>query len=490
MRPRTRLHTAVSALALASMLSGCASVGAGSRNARVSDYRNRNVDTGLATRAIAALNANDVAGAIDLAERAVAKTPTDAGFRTLLGNAYFAAGRFASAEQAFKDSLSLYADQPKVMLKLALVQIAQGKSNDALAFLDFARATLDPADYGLALALAGRPADAIPVLQQAAGSLRADARVRQNLALAYALAGDWVNARVVASQDVSPADIDQRIQGWMQFAGGTKPATQVATLVGVTPAAVDPGQPVQLALVKSDTQMAAAAPVAVAPQPVIPPPPVVAPAPQPYYAPPPPPPAPTPASVAMPTAASIPVEAPLLPAIEAVMPMAEQAPVALPTLALVEAAPAIAAAAPAYDAPPPPAPAPVAADDFPYVEVKRHAKKATVAPAAAPKVRAPIQQAVLRTGKSNAVVQLGAYGSSDRVLVAWTIAARRYAALRNYSPMSARFVSASGPVYRLSVKGFASQADASELCSSIKRSGGKCFVRTVAGDRPMQIASR
>ena len=75
--------------------------------------------------------------------------------------------------------------------------------NDALAFLDFARATLDPADYGLALALAGRPADAIPVLQHAAGSPRADARVRQNLALAYALAGDWVNARVVASQDVS-----------------------------------------------------------------------------------------------------------------------------------------------------------------------------------------------------------------------------------------------------------------------------------------------
>lgn len=481
MRPRTRLHTAVSALALGAMLSGCASVGGEGRNARVSDYRNKSVDTGLATRAIAALNANDVAGAIDLAQRAVARTPTDAGFRALLGNAYFAAGRFASAEQAFKDSLSLYADQPKVMLKLALVQIAQGRSNDALAFLDFARATLDPADYGLALALAGRPADAIPVLQQAAGSLRADARVRQNLALAYALAGDWVNARVVASQDVSPADIDQRIQGWMQFAGRTKPATQVATLVGVTPAAVDPGQPVQLALAKGETQMAAAAPVA-APQPVVAPPQPIA-APEPYYAPPPPPPPP----VEMPTAASVPVEAPLLPAIEAVLPMAPQAPVALPTLALVEAAPAIASAAPTYDTPPPP---PAPAQDFPYVEVKRHAKKAKVAPAAAPKVRAPIQHAVFRSGKSNAVVQLGAYGSSERVLAAWTAAARRYAALRNYSPMSARFVSASGPVYRLSVKGFASQSDASDLCSSIKRSGGKCFVRTVAGDRPMQIASR
>ena len=41
--------------------------------------------------------------AIDLAERAVAKTPDDAGFRALLGNAYFAGGRFASAEAAYKD---------------------------------------------------------------------------------------------------------------------------------------------------------------------------------------------------------------------------------------------------------------------------------------------------------------------------------------------------------------------------------------------------
>ena len=40
--------------------------------------------------------------AIDLAERAVAKTPSDAGFRALLGNAYFAGGRFRSAEVAYQ----------------------------------------------------------------------------------------------------------------------------------------------------------------------------------------------------------------------------------------------------------------------------------------------------------------------------------------------------------------------------------------------------
>src|SRR5689334_24530765 len=45
-------------------------------------------------------------------------------------NAYFAAGRFASAETAFKDALTINPAQPQVILKLALVQIAQGKNGD------------------------------------------------------------------------------------------------------------------------------------------------------------------------------------------------------------------------------------------------------------------------------------------------------------------------------------------------------------------------
>ena len=139
MSTRTRLNQAISAIAMAATLTACAGGATTGRVAKASDYRDKTVDVGLATRALAALNANDAPGAISLAERAVAKTPGDAGFRSLLGNAYFAAGRFASAEQAFKDALSLYPEQPQIMLKLALVQIAQGKTADALAFLDVAR---------------------------------------------------------------------------------------------------------------------------------------------------------------------------------------------------------------------------------------------------------------------------------------------------------------------------------------------------------------
>src|SRR3954447_7185554 len=258
-----RLGSAVPLAALATLLTGCAT---GSNTIRTASYQDgkQEGDVGLATRAMAALNAKDVPTAIGLAERAVAKTPDDAGFRGLLGNAYFAGGRFASAEAAYKDALTIYESQPQVVLKLALVEIAQGKTGEALTLLEGAQAQLDPADYGLAVALAGRSADAVATLATVARAKGADSRVRQNLALAYALSGDWANARIVAAQDVPADQLDARIQQWMQLARPSHPADQVATLTGVKPA-IDPGQPTRLALHQGDTRLAQAAPVVVTP---------------------------------------------------------------------------------------------------------------------------------------------------------------------------------------------------------------------------------
>src|SRR6476661_7798148 len=172
-----RFGSALSLIALASVVSGCAT---SSTNVQTAGFGGKaNGEIGLATRAMAALNSNNIPAAIDFAERAVARTPNDAGFRALLGSAYFAGGRFKSAEGAYKDSLSLYSNQPQVVLKLALVEIALGKNNEALAFLDAGRDVLDAADYGLAVALAGRPADAIQVLEAAAREGGADSRIRQ-----------------------------------------------------------------------------------------------------------------------------------------------------------------------------------------------------------------------------------------------------------------------------------------------------------------------
>jgi len=122
-----RFCAAVSAIALASMTASCA---APQQKIGLGGKADENV--GLATRALIALNANQVLAAIDLAERAVEHSPNDATFRAVLGNAYFAAGRFSSAETAFKDSLTLSSNQPHVILKLALVETALGKKDQAV----------------------------------------------------------------------------------------------------------------------------------------------------------------------------------------------------------------------------------------------------------------------------------------------------------------------------------------------------------------------
>ncbi len=452
-----RFAPTLTAIALASVIAGCATPQSKVRTSF--GGKEGKPQIGMALRALGALNANDFAGAVNYGERAVQNSPNDAGFRSLLGNAYFASGRFASAESAYGDALALYPNQPQTVLKYALVQIAQGKNTQALTFLNQARDMLEPADYGLAVALAGQPQTAVTILDDAARQVGADARVRQNLALAHALAGDWTAARNVAAQDLSADLVDARIQQWMALAKPTAAYDQVAALTGFKPVAGDPGQPTRLALRTTNPGAAKAltaqvqqpAPVAAfAPQPL---PPVAqyVPEPQPYVE-------------------QSPVPAPAAPAVAEARPVEPQG-----------ASKFIAAAAEAVAEAVVQAPAALAE----MVLTPKPKKKA--APA-----RNMVRQASLPkpTGNSTAVVQLGAYGSPARVTAAWNEAARRYSALRAYSPVSAQFNSSRGMVYRLSVKGFGSAVQAKNLCQSLRRAGGDCFVRSVAGDAPVQLASR
>jgi len=439
-----RISSAASLIVLGSMIGGCATqhatVGAATQ------VNGKPVELGYATRALAAFSANNIPAATDFAEKAVAQTPSDATFRTLLGNAYFAGGRFLSAEAAYKDALTLDANQPPIILKLALVQIAQGKNVQAVALLNDARAVLDPSDYGLAMALAGHPGEAIAVLDPAARRRDADATVRQNLALAHALAGDWQEARVIAAQDVPASQVDARIQQWMQLAKPKTASDQVAALVGVTPAVIDSGQPVQLALNKADRPQPlkpSSAPVQVA---------QTAPAPVRDAA--------KPAFVAAAQPAAVPAPAP-------VVAIAPAPPPVRPTIATLAASAVSEAKA-------------VLASFVPHHAVAVPAKPRLVAAA----------QPISHAGKSQAVVQLGAYGSPDRVLAAWNGTAHKFGALKSYAPMSARFASPKGTFYRLSVRGFNSVGEAESLCNSLRRSGGACFVRNVAGDAPVNIAMR
>ena len=436
-----RFSSAASLIVLGSMIAGCATsnvhLGSATHFGGKAD-----VNTGLAVRALAALNSNRVPEAVDLAQRAVAKTPSDAGFRALLGNCYFADGRFQSAESAYRDALTLYPSQPQVVLKLALVEIAQGKNREALAVLNANRESLDASDYGLALALAGHPGQAIAVLEPVARKTNADATVRQNLALAHALVGDWIEARAIASQDVPANQLDTRMQHWMQLAKPAHSSDQVAALVGVKPAVIDPGQPVQLALNKGETEEASAS----------------APVPQ--------------ARTQLASSSSAPAKAVLVRATQA-------SPLPVPGVAV----------APATSVP-----RPTLASMANVGVSNAKAVLASVLPheQAAKPAKPPVAPArpLAHSGRSPAVVQLGAYKSPDGVLEAWNGQARKFNALKAYMPMSARFASSRGIFYRLSVRGFDNLGEAHTLCNSLRREGGNCFVRNFAGDAPVNFASR
>jgi len=252
--------------------------------------------------------------------------------------------------------------------------------------------------------------------------------VRQNLALAYALAGDWKNARVIAQQDISPAEVNKRLQQWAALASTPAAEARVALLFGVSPVA-DPGQPSRLALVP----VAAPADVsAQAAQPTV-----------------------TAAAEAAPSqvvAAAEPAATP--PAVAALTPVAPVAPA--PELA----------AAPGFASPTQAAPVTRAA--------------------------LPVAQTQLRkSAPSRFVVQIGAYNAPDQVERGFAQLLHRHAVIGKYEPVSTSVrIEGKGTFYRLSLSGFESQAAAASICNMIKAGGGACFVRATAGDAPVQWASR
>ena len=429
---------ALTAIGLVGALAACSNSMSGTKSASTTVDPSK---VGIATRAQAALAANDLPTALSLGEAAVEHRPTNAHFRALLGNIYLAAGRYASAERSYHDALTLAAPDPQVVLKYALVQIALGKNDQAIAMLGESQSLLDPTDLGLALALAGRANDAIAVLEPAARLRGADARTRQNLALAHALGGDWETARIFAAQDLAADQVEARMAEWLAMARPGQASAQVAAFIGIQPVASDPGQPTRLAL---------ATPAAAVRQ----------------------------AAVAAPQSAPVALAAP----VQSAPQVAELAPPVEPPTEFVAAIREV--LAPIVDALTP-APRKIA------VKSPRPA----LSPAA---VRLKQSLADLRrnaalrpgSGRSRAVVQLGAFDSRSLIAGAWNRAASRHAALRSYTPVTARFASAKGTFYRLSVKGFSNDREAAALCSQLKRSGATCFVRATFNDVPVQLASR
>ncbi len=186
--------------------------------------------------------------AITFAEQAVQADPNNAEYRAMLGSAYLKTGRFQSAAAAFTDATALGDTSPRTALSLALALIGAGNAPMALAALDRANDTIAPADLGLAYSLAGDPRRGVAILTDTIRNGENTAKTRQNLAYSLAIAGDWRQARIMASMDVPAEQLGERLSQWAATAQAGAFQQRVASLLNVPVLDKDPGRPEALAL--------------------------------------------------------------------------------------------------------------------------------------------------------------------------------------------------------------------------------------------------
>jgi Flp pilus assembly protein TadD len=372
--------------------------------------------TKLAAKAEKALADRDFAVALKAAEAAVAANPDNARYRQILGRAYAANGRFASAETTLSDAMTLGNEDARTVVTLALVQVGLGKPEAARALLSAHMDIVPAADYGLAIAMAGDPQEGVRLLSQAIHDPSATARTRQNLAYAYALAGRWKDARVMAGEDLAPMDAMQRITQWAMVAEPSMAPQRVAAFMGVTPDSNDAGLPITLALAPKAGDAARVA-------------------------------------------------------------LAEAAPAAAPSAAWTRAAPVEVTAvepalmATAAETAPEPALAPA-----PLIRAERKLVRSIVRAPIATMQRVayirPVEKAV-----SNWVVQVGAYDNAAIAREKWQQMATISSTIAAFPILTSTATVNGRAFYRLALSGFSSRSDAMALCQTIRSQRGQCFVR-------------
>ena len=375
--------------------------------------------------------------ALPLAEAAVEADLTNMEYRSLLARIYMSQGRFVAAERTFMAVMELGQVDARTVIGVALTRIAQGKVDSAVSLVDAHRAILPASDYGLTLALAGDSKRSVDVLVDAIRADNATARTRQNLALAYALDGRWREARIMAVQDMPQDRVDARIVEWAQYARPGAYQTRVAGLLNVTPRA-DSGQPVRLALGGATAAPAMAA-------------------------------AEEPAPVAM-TAAE--------PALMAELAAVGPAPVAD---GYSESDVRIAAAV-----------ASVSEKEAPLIKAPEGpAKAAETAPAPKP-VKLALADVPAPTAKVGGkyLVQLGAFSSAGNAQKAWNQYSRKHKVLNGFSSANSTVNVKGKTLTRLAASGFGNYQAAAAACSSIKKAGGDCVVKTVDGSAPVRMAAK
>jgi Flp pilus assembly protein TadD len=435
---RTRMLGLALTTALASAtLAGCA--GKAAPSAAVS-----------ADAARAALAKGKGDKAVTAAEAAVLASPRDAQARTLLGAAYVEAGRFVAAEAAFADAMALGDGSGRTVLIRSLALSATGRYAEAQALLAEHQKAIDPVDYGLAITLAGSPQQGIEMLSSALRYGENSPKLRQNLAYAFALDGNWRSARLLAAQDVPADKLDERLGEWAQMSMPQMAAHRVAALLGVT-AKEDAGQPVHLALTNFPTNEQLAAEAAT--------------------------------QQAAPVGETAPAPAVALASQSAELPAAGA--IASPAEPVVIAR---------FEAEETLAPAPVATSSMPAApriklpEAKPSAAKPVRVAAAkpAPAKPAPAAKAAFVREPGDYRVQLGSYLSQADADAAWARFQKR-PELKGAERVVTTASVNGRTYYRVAAGGFA-KSSANSFCAMVKQAGGGCLAysagRTLQGSAP------
>ena len=452
----THIRRSILPLGLAGAIALAMAAGAGFSTGAIA----KNSPDKAAAQAQKALNKGDTAKAIELAEALVAGTPREATYRALLGQAYLRAGRFDSAAVTFNDAMKLGDNSAKTALSLALAEIGAGRGADAAAILNDWRDAIPAADLGLAYALAGDTTRGVAILSDAMRGGDASAKLRQNLAYAYALDGRWRDARTMAEQDVPADKLDARISSWAVMARPEDSRLRVAAMLRV-PLASDPGQPAQLALGASGDQEQLAAETGAVKAPVAPGAELPA------------------ASLAQyqPVTAYQPEPAPA--GAQALSPaLAETTPEAFTSA--FEAAPVVQSSS---DLPAAPALQPNR-QARPRVAVAYKPKAITHRPGLRPR---HALAKVAGRGSSH-LVQLGSFASEQGARRAWGKYAAKNPELRNFKMAISQATVKGKRYWRVAAAGLDGRG-AGGLCSAVKHRGGMCFAYAASRTLPGRSAS-
>ena len=410
-----------------------------------------------AAEAQKALSKGNVEKAIGLAEGLVAANPKNASYRALLGQAYLRAGRFESAATTFNDAMKLGDNSAKTALSLALSDVGAGRNGEAVAILNDWRDAIPAADLGLAYALAGESGRGVAILSDTLRGGDASPKVRQNLAYAYALDGRWREARMMASQDIPPEQLDGRISGWVMQARPEDAKLRVASLLRV-PMVADSGQPAALALNASGDQEQLAA-----------------------------------------ETGAVKTDAPVV-AAAGELPAADAPPVNLAQYAPVDAPAAVTAPAVTEQTPeafsqafnsapavqPLPQSGPEAMTPPPAVRMAVAARPKTIAHR--PGLRPRHALAKVAGRGSSHLVQLGSFASEQGARRAWGHYASRNPELRNFKMTVTQATVKGKRFWRVAAAGLDGRG-ANGLCSAVKNRGGVCFAYAVSRQLPGRVAN-